>query len=71
MKIDHGRVDRTMAKERLHFRHRVAIFDQMGGERVAQSVGMNIFADTSFQGSGLDDSADGTGADVVAVIPRK
>ena len=51
--VDHGRADVVVAKELLDRPDVVAIFQQMGGERVAKRVTAYRFGDTRAQGRRL------------------
>jgi len=45
MRVDHGRRHVPMAEKILHGPDIVAIFEHVRGERVAQSVGRDVFVD--------------------------
>jgi hypothetical protein len=57
--VDLSRADVSVAKKRLDGADVGAVHEQVGSERVAESVGSDVFCDAGFPGITLNDTFDG------------
>jgi len=67
MGIDLCGGDVGVAEERLDRTEVGAVHEEVGGERVSQGVGRNVFGDAGFFGVFFDEALDGTGGEATIV----
>jgi hypothetical protein len=66
--VDHGGLDVLMAEEVLHGPNVIAVFQEMGGEGVAEGVASDALSDVRAAGGECDGLLDGAAAGVVAAL---